>query len=109
MWLPAHYYERAPQFWLLLGLLFITSGTYMQFEGTMSFVYVGVGICCVAWSACIIVMRARNRRESPPAEITDVTPPLDRTQPVHVSERMHAIRMQSGETPPDVPADAVRN
>lgn len=104
MWLPTPIYERAPQFWLLLGLLFISSGIYLGFETTMAFVYIGVGFFCIAWSAGIIIMRSKSRRHPLPADVTDMTPPLDRTQPVHVSERMHAIQ------PPQdgPPADAVR-
>ena len=104
MWLPTPIYERVPHFWLLLGLLFISSGTYLGFESTMAFVYIGVGFFCIAWSAGIVIMRSKNRYRAPPAEVTDVTPPLDHTQPVHVSERMHTIR-----PPQDAPpADAVR-
>ena len=105
MWLPTPLYERAPQFWLLLGLLFISAGTYLGFEHTMAFVYFGVGFFCIAWSAGIIVMRNKFRRRYTAAEVTDMTPPLDHTQPVHVSERMHAIMVERAEQP----ADAVRS
>ena len=61
MWLPTPIYERVPQFWLLLGLLFMTSGTYLGFDYGLSFVYFGVGFLCVIWSIGIFVMRSRNR------------------------------------------------
>ena len=61
MWLPTAIYDRAPQFWFLLGLLFMSSGAYLGFEYTMAFVYFGVGVFCVAWSVCIITMRSRIR------------------------------------------------
>ena len=46
MWLPTPIYERIPQFWLLLGLLFMSSGTYLGFDYSLSFVYFGVGFAC---------------------------------------------------------------
>jgi len=63
MWLPSPVYERIPQFWLLLGLLFMTSGTYLGFEYQLSFVYFGVGFVCVAWSLVIFVRRSRYRSD----------------------------------------------
>jgi hypothetical protein len=105
MWLPTPLYQRAPQFWLLLGLLFISSGVYMGFDTTMAFVCISVGFFCLAWSGGIIFMRSRNRYDAPPATVTDVTPPLDRTQPVHVLERMHAIQPRQDQPP----IDAVRS
>lgn len=61
MWLPTPIYERAPQFWLLLGLLFMSVGTYMGFDNPITFVHFGVGFFCVAWSLCTFAMRLRHR------------------------------------------------
>jgi hypothetical protein len=61
MWLPTPIYERVPQFWLLLGLLFMTSGTYLGFEYMLSFAYFGVGAFCAVWSVMLFVKRARYR------------------------------------------------
>lgn len=63
MWLPTPVYERIPQFWLLLGLLFMSSGTYLGFDYELSFLYFGVGFACCVWSASIFSMRLRKRRE----------------------------------------------
>ena len=72
MWLPTPIYERIPQFWLLLGLLFMASGVFLGFEYWLSFVYLGVGLVCSAWSICIVVMRARHRGvEEMPAAAND--------------------------------------
>jgi len=61
MWLPTPIYERVPQFWLLLGLLFMSSGTYLGFEYTLSFVYFAVGMVCIVWSVAVYVKRSRYR------------------------------------------------
>jgi len=61
MWLPTPIYERVPQFWLLLGLLFMSSGTYLGFDYKLSFVYFAVGLVCIVWSVAVYVRRARYR------------------------------------------------
>lgn len=67
MWIPTPIYERIPQFWLLIGLLFITAGTYLGFDYTLSFVYFGVGFFCCFWSMCVFTLRLRHRK--PPEEL----------------------------------------
>ncbi len=64
MWLPTPVYERIPQFWLLLGLLFMSSGTYLGFDYSLSFLYFGVGFGCCLWSIWIFTTRARARLEA---------------------------------------------
>lgn len=63
MWLPTPIYERVPQFWLLLGLLFMSSGVYLGFEYRLSFAYLFVGMLCIAWSFTILVRRSRFRNK----------------------------------------------
>lgn len=63
MWLPSPVYERAPQFWVLLGLLFMSVGTYLGFDYSVSFLLYAIGFVCVGWSFCISVMRAINRKK----------------------------------------------
>ncbi len=62
MWLPTPVYERLPQFWMLLGLLFMSLGTRLGFEFSVSCLYFAVGFVCVGQSFCISVMRAISRR-----------------------------------------------
>ena len=88
MWLPTPVYERIPQFWLLLGLLFMTSGTYLGFEYALSFLYFGVGFICVIWAFCVYVMRSRSRKH----------PVLDLTQRVAQEELQ-----QSADEPTEQP------
>ena len=63
MWLPTPVYERIPQFWLLLGLLFMSSGTYLGFDYSLSFVYFGAGFACSIWSLWVFSMRLKARRD----------------------------------------------
>ena len=46
MWLPTPIYERIPQFWFLLGLLFMSCGTYIDFDYDFAFLYFSVGFLC---------------------------------------------------------------
>jgi hypothetical protein len=71
MWLPTPIYERIPQFWLLIGLLFMSSGTYLGFDYSLSFVYFAVGFVCIIWSVAVFVKRARFR--SDPTHKSNVT------------------------------------
>ena len=64
MHIPTPIYERIPQFLLLLGLLFMSAGTYLGFDFSLSFLYFGVGFVCCLWSLCIFSMRLRNRQPS---------------------------------------------
>lgn len=65
MWIPAPIYERIPQFWLLLSLLFMSSGLYLGFDYSLSFLYFGTGVFCVLWGSRIFVMRKIHRRSKP--------------------------------------------
>lgn len=61
MWIPTPVYERIPQFWFLLGLLFIANGLYIGFDFAASFVYGAIGLICCAYGVGIEVMRTRYR------------------------------------------------
>lgn len=80
MWIPTPIYERIPQFLLLLGLLFMSSGTYLGFDYKLSFLYFGVGFVCCIWSLWIFTMRLKHRGQqrkfevSPRADATDDKP-----------------------------------
>ncbi len=73
MWIPDPIYERIPQFWLLLGLLFISLGLYIGFEFELIFFYLALGVLSIARGAGIQMMRLRYRekRQEPEAQPTD--------------------------------------
>ena len=66
MWLPNPVYEKAPHYWLLLGLLFIVVGSYLGYERNPVFIYTGVavGIACCAWGVRVLTKRSRSRDET---------------------------------------------
>ncbi len=61
MWPPKPVYERYPQMWFLLGLLFIATGLYLGFEFSFSFVYVMVGFFCCVFGAALFTLRLVER------------------------------------------------
>jgi len=61
MWIPTPIYERIPQFWLLLGLLFIALGLYIGFDYEMVFFYLALGLVCIARAIWIQLLRLRYR------------------------------------------------
>jgi len=67
MWIPTPIYERIPQCWVLLGLLFMSSGLYLGFDYDLSFLYLGTGVFCFGWGVRIFIMR-RIYRSKPQEE-----------------------------------------
>ena len=63
MWLPASIYERVPQFWFLIGLLFISAGLYIGFEYVLTAYYVGLGLLCCACGIGVFLLRLRHRKD----------------------------------------------
>ena len=63
MWLPTPVYERVPQFWFLLGLLFISNGLYLGIDFVISLGYIAVGIICCAYGVGIALIRLRYRKK----------------------------------------------
>jgi len=66
MWLPTPLYEKAPHYWLFLGLFLMAIGTYLGFEMDRKYLYVGagVGLACCAWSARTYWQRSFNREQA---------------------------------------------
>jgi len=62
MWLPTPVYERIPQFWFLLGLLFVANGLYLGLDIPIAFGYIAVGFASCSYGVGIAVVRFRFRR-----------------------------------------------
>ena len=66
MYLPNTLYERAPHYWLFVGLLLIILGVYLGLQVDTKFILLGVGLgalSCV-WGIRILVRRARKPGEA---------------------------------------------
>ncbi len=54
-------FERLPQVWLLLGLLFFATGLYLGFDYSLVFVYLGVGLICFLYGVLLFIFLLRER------------------------------------------------
>ncbi len=64
MWIPKTVYERVPHFWMLIGILFVISAVFFGFDFPLSLAYLGIGLLCVVWSGCVIVLRTRRNKRT---------------------------------------------
>lgn len=53
-------FERLPQVWVLLGLLFVAGGLYLGFDSSLIFVYLGVGTICFLYGVLLFVFMKRE-------------------------------------------------
>ena len=70
MWLPIPVYERIPQFYFLVGLLFMANGLYLGFEFVLAFYYIGFGLISCCYGVGIFMMRLQNRQGQSPVQAT---------------------------------------
>ena len=64
MWLPTPVYERIPDFWVLLSLLFFALALYIGIEFDLFLVYLAVGIGCLSRAIWIYSARIHYRLAS---------------------------------------------
>jgi hypothetical protein len=69
MWPPKPVYERFPQIWFLLGLLFIATGLYLGFDFSWSFMYVMVGFFCCVFGIALFILRIVERPKTQAATV----------------------------------------
>ena len=61
MRLVSDIFERLPQVWILLGLLFFATGLYLGFEYSLVFVYLGVGLLCFSYGVVLFFFMLREK------------------------------------------------
>ncbi|KPK56218.1 MAG: hypothetical protein AMS22_02040 [Thiotrichales bacterium SG8_50] len=62
MWLPTPIYERTPQLWLLMAVLFVVLGSYIGFAYPLTYFYVALGIVCAIRGVRVLRMRRTYRQ-----------------------------------------------
>ncbi len=62
MHLPTTLYERAPHYWIFVGMLLVVLGLYLGAELSQTFTLFGVtaGLASCAWGIFIFVRRSRR-------------------------------------------------
>jgi multisubunit Na+/H+ antiporter MnhC subunit len=61
MKLVSDIFERLPQVWVLVGLLFFATGLYLGFDYSLVFVYLGIGAICLAYGVVLFVLLLGER------------------------------------------------
>lgn len=66
MHLPNSLYERAPHYWLFIGLLLVIVGIYLGIQMDTKFLYVGasLGLVSCLWALRVFLYRARKPGEA---------------------------------------------
>jgi hypothetical protein len=66
MYLPDSLYERAPHYWLFIGLLLVVLGVYLGLQVDTKFMVVGVslGLLSCAWGVRVYLRRTRKPGEA---------------------------------------------
>ena len=80
MWIPKPIYDHTPTFWLLLGLLFLAGGIYLDFPHALRTAYfVFATFCCghVVWT---FLARRRFRQQAELQSIDEKTERVNRTE-----------------------------
>lgn len=67
MWIPGPLYDRAPHYWLFVGLLLVVVGIYLGMEMHRAFLYIGV---LLGGSSCAWALRVFQRRTQAPTDAT---------------------------------------
>ena len=66
MWLPKSVYNGLPQYWCVLGLLFVAFGLYLGVNDTFGLLFALIGALCLAFGVTVIRTRKQQAgTESP--------------------------------------------
>ncbi len=65
MWLRTPVYERIPQFYVLLGMLFFSNGLYLGIEFKITLYYLGAGIMSFLYGLGVFAMRLIRSQRQP--------------------------------------------
>jgi hypothetical protein len=88
VWLPSQFYEKAPHYWLLLGLLFIVVGSFLGLQVAINYLYFGVvvGLGCCLWSVRVFTARAKHRQSRSPDESEQAAEPTESAESAEPAE-----------------------
>ena len=74
MWLPKPIYEKTPQVWLLMAVLFVVLALYIGFSYVFTIPYVLLGLVCAVRGFQVWRMRTNFRRAATTeSEVSDDT------------------------------------
>lgn len=77
MWLPTPIYERTPQLWMLMAVLFVVLGLYIGFAYKLTILYLALGLLCAGRGFHVLRIRRNYRRDRRLEVETDADPAID--------------------------------
>ncbi len=77
MWIPKPIYDHAPSFWLLLGLLFLTGGIYLEFPDALRVAYFVFAAFCCGHAVWTFLARRRFRRQPEQGSLREPAEPVE--------------------------------
>ena len=65
MYFHSTLYERAPHYWIFIGVLLVILGIYLGVELSSTFLFIGItlGLASCAWGIRILIRRSRRSNE----------------------------------------------
>ena len=63
MWLPTPIYERTPQLWILMAVLFVVLSLYIGFAYKLTIFYLALGVYCAVRGFRVLRMRRNFRHD----------------------------------------------
>lgn len=66
MYIHSTLYERAPHYWIFVGVLLVILGIYLGIEMSSTFLFLGVtlGMASCAWGIRILMRRSRRSEDT---------------------------------------------
>ena len=66
MYLHSTLYERAPHYWIVIGVLLVILGIYLGVELSSTFLFLGItlGLASCAWGIRILMRRSRQSEDA---------------------------------------------
>jgi len=80
MWIPKPIYDHTPTFWLLLGLLFLAGGIYLDFPDALRIAYFVFATFCCGHAVWTFLARRRFRQQAELEPIDERTDPVKSTE-----------------------------
>ena len=77
MWIPKPIYDHALSFWLLLGILFLVGGIYLDFTDALRAAYFVFAAFCFSHAAWTFIARRRNLRQAGAGPVAE---PVENTE-----------------------------
>ncbi len=106
MFLPESIYNRIPQVWILMGLMFFSCGAYLGFEYKMIWIYLGMGTISLLRGIWVYNVRSEIQRQQHMELLREAREERDRAAAEKKSNEEQSAEDQSAENQPATTAQS---